>query len=84
MSTPYKFKTQFDFEVFATDDLENELSISVASLDNLKPLIPKGIDLLSGSFLFTPLPPLTDFLLRALATNPPQYSKPIKIYQKGK
>ena len=45
MSTPYKFKTQFDFEVFATDDLENELSISVASLDNLKPLIPKGIDL---------------------------------------
>jgi len=45
MNTPYKFKTQFDFEVFATDDLENELSISVASLDNLKPLIPKGIDL---------------------------------------
>ena len=45
MSTPYQFKTQFDFEVFATDDLENELSISVASLDNLKPLIPKGIDL---------------------------------------
>ena len=45
MSSPYKFKTQFDFEVFATDDLENELSISVASLDNLKPLIPKGIDL---------------------------------------
>jgi len=45
MTTPYKFKTQFDFEVFATDDLENELSISVASLDNLKPLIPKGIDL---------------------------------------
>jgi sulfur carrier protein ThiS len=45
MSVPYKFKTQFDFEVFATDDLENELSISVASLDNLKPLIPKGIDL---------------------------------------
>ena len=45
MSEPYKFKTQFDFEVFATDDLENDLSISVASLDNLKPLIPKGIDL---------------------------------------
>ena len=45
MSTPYKFKTQFDFEVFATDDLENEMSISVASLENLKPLIPKGIDL---------------------------------------
>ena len=45
MSEPYKFKTQFDFEVFATDDLENDLSISVASLENLKPLIPKGIDL---------------------------------------
>jgi sulfur carrier protein ThiS len=45
MSLPYKFKTQFDFEVFATDDLEKDLSISVASLDNLKPLIPKGIDL---------------------------------------
>jgi len=45
MSHPYKFKTQFDFEVFATDDLEKDLSISVASLDNLKPLIPKGIDL---------------------------------------
>ena len=45
MSGPYKFKTNFDFEVFATDDLEKDLSISVASLDNLKPLIPKGIDL---------------------------------------
>ena len=45
MSKPYKFKTQFDFEVFATDDLEKDLNISVASLDNLKPLIPKGIDL---------------------------------------
>ena len=45
MGSPYKFKTQFDFEVFATDDLEKDLSISVASLDNLKPLIPKGIDL---------------------------------------
>ena len=45
MSVPYKFKTQFDFEVFATDDLEKDLSISVASLDNLRPLIPKGIDL---------------------------------------
>lgn len=45
MNQPYKFKTKFDFEVFATDDLEKDLSISVASLDNLKPLIPKGIDL---------------------------------------
>jgi sulfur carrier protein ThiS len=45
MSGPYKFKTNFDFEVFATDDLEKDLSISAASLDNLKPLIPKGIDL---------------------------------------
>jgi len=45
MSEPYKFKTKFDFEVFATDDLEKDLSISVASLENLKPLIPKGIDL---------------------------------------
>jgi len=45
MSEPYKFITQFDFEVFATDDLEKDLNISVASLDNLKPLIPRGIDL---------------------------------------
>ena len=45
MSAPFKFKTQFNFEVFATDDLETDLSISVASLDNLKPLIPEGIDL---------------------------------------
>tara|TARA_Y100000310_G_scaffold167527_1_gene167299 strand:+ start:3102 stop:4679 length:1578 start_codon:yes stop_codon:yes gene_type:complete len=45
MSGPYRFKTEFNFEVFATDDLEKDLSISVASLDNLKPLIPKGIDL---------------------------------------
>ena len=45
MSEPYKFTTQFDFEVFATDDLEKDLNISVASLDNLKPLIPQGIDL---------------------------------------
>jgi hypothetical protein len=45
MSGPYRFKTEFNFEVFATDDLEEDLSISVASLDNLKPLIPKGINL---------------------------------------
>jgi len=45
MSEPYSFKTEFSFEIFATDDLEKDLSISVASLDNLKPLIPKGIDL---------------------------------------
>jgi len=45
MSGPYRFKTEFNFEVFATDDLEKDLNISVASLDNLKPLIPKGINL---------------------------------------
>jgi sulfur carrier protein ThiS len=45
MSEPYSFKTEFNFEIFATDDLEKDLSISVASLNNLKPLIPKGIDL---------------------------------------
>ena len=45
MNEPYKFTTHFDFEVFATDDLEKDLNISVASLDNLKPLIPQGIDL---------------------------------------
>lgn len=48
MSEPekeYKYKTQFDFSIYATNDLENDLSISIASLENLKPLIPKSVDL---------------------------------------
>lgn len=41
----YKYKTQFNFSIYATNDLENDLSISLASLENLKPLIPKSVDL---------------------------------------
>ena len=45
MSTNFKYKTRYDFTVHATNDLENELNISQASLENLRPLIPKSIDL---------------------------------------
>jgi hypothetical protein len=45
MSDKFKYKTEYNFDVYATTDLENELNISVASLENLKPLIPKSIDL---------------------------------------
>jgi hypothetical protein len=45
MSDKFKYTTEYLFDVYATTDLENELNISVASLDNLKPLIPKSIDL---------------------------------------
>ena len=39
MSTNFKYKTRYDFTVHATNDLENELNISQASLENLRPLI---------------------------------------------
>ncbi len=45
MTDKFKYTTEYLFDVYATTDLENELNISVASLDNLKPLIPKSIDL---------------------------------------
>ena len=46
MSEPYKFKTQFDFEVFATDDLENDLrgqtrALSACSSNKYHPQKPK-------------------------------------------
>ena len=40
-----KYTTTYDCEVYATTDLQNDLNISQASLENLKPLIPKSIDL---------------------------------------
>jgi hypothetical protein len=45
MEAKFKYKTEFNFDIHATSDFENELNISKASLDNLKPLIPKSIDL---------------------------------------
>ena len=44
-NTSCKYTTTYDCEVYATTDLENDLNISQASLENLKPLIPKSIDL---------------------------------------
>ena len=44
-NTSCKYTTTYDCEVYATTDLENDLNISRASLENLKPLIPKSIDL---------------------------------------
>ena len=41
----FKYTTSFNFSIYATTDLENDLSISRASLDNLQPLIPKSVDL---------------------------------------
>jgi hypothetical protein len=45
MSDNFKYKTRYEFTVHATSDLENDLNISQASLENLRPLIPKSIDL---------------------------------------
>lgn len=45
MSEEFKYKTSFDFEIFATTDIENDLSISLASLENLQPLIPNSLNL---------------------------------------
>ena len=45
MSDYFKYKTRYDFAVQATSDLESDLNISQASLENLRPLIPKSIDL---------------------------------------
>ena len=41
----FKYKTSFSFSIYATNDLENDLSISLASLNNLRPLIPSSVDL---------------------------------------
>ncbi len=45
MADNFKYKTKYSFDIYATTDLENELNISLASLENLRPLIPKSIDL---------------------------------------
>ncbi len=45
MSDKFKYKTEYLFDIYATTDLEKDLNISLASLENLKPLIPKSIDL---------------------------------------
>lgn len=56
MSEQFKYKTEFDFTVHATNDFQNDLQISSASLESLKPLIPssvnleKNIDLLGTAF----------------------------------
>ena len=44
MAATFKYKTEYNFDIYATNNLEDELQISKASLDNLKPLIPKSID----------------------------------------
>ena len=45
MADNFKYKTKYSFDIYATTDLENDLNISLASLENLRPLIPKSIDL---------------------------------------
>jgi hypothetical protein len=45
MDNHFKYKTEYTFDIYATSDLENDLQISQASLDNLRPLIPKSINL---------------------------------------
>ena len=45
MGATFKYKTEYNFDIYATNNLEDELQISKASLENLKPLIPKSIDL---------------------------------------
>lgn len=44
MKKPYKYTTKFDGVVFASSDIE-ESNISKASIESLRPLIPKNIDL---------------------------------------
>ena len=44
MSKKYKYTTTFDSVVFASSDIE-ESNISKASLESLRPLIPKDINL---------------------------------------
>ena len=45
MGTEFKYKTEYNFDIYATNNFEEELQISKASLENLKPLIPRSIDL---------------------------------------
>ena len=45
MADNFKYKTKYSFDIYATTDLQNDLNISLASLENLRPLIPKSIDL---------------------------------------
>jgi hypothetical protein len=45
MSDKFKYKTEYTFDIYATTDLERDLDISTASLETLKPFIPKSIDL---------------------------------------
>ena len=45
MSDKFKYKTEYIFDIYATTDLERDLDISTASLETLKPFIPKSIDL---------------------------------------
>ena len=40
----YKYKTTFEFQVKASDILQNAV-LAKANLDNLKPLIPKEVNL---------------------------------------
>lgn len=41
----FKYTTKFDQVISASADIEKDLDISVASLDSLKPLIPKSVNL---------------------------------------
>ena len=44
MDKPYKYTTVFEDTVFASNNLD-QVNISEASLDSLKPLIPENINL---------------------------------------
>lgn len=41
----FKYTTKFDQIISASADIEKDLDISVASLDSLRPLIPKSVNL---------------------------------------
>jgi len=45
MKGKFKYTTEFELTVFASNDFEDNLDISSASLENLKPLIPSSVDL---------------------------------------
>ena len=43
MSDKFKYKTEYIFDIYATTDLERDLDISTASLETLRPFIPKSV-----------------------------------------
>lgn len=48
----YKYRTQFDFEVKACNQNEDQFVLSEANINNLRPLIPESVDLKKNIDLF--------------------------------